>query len=324
MNIFYKLLPIFFSMTLMLLNGCSDGNEGFETPPPATQAPPTGIADQNSFTLAREEVAVEGANLAGVETNVTIYAADRHNHPVPDDTIIYFLTNGGAIEQQCLIESGSCSVVWNSQDPRPASGFATIIAYTTGEESFLDLNDNDAYDAGETFTDLSEPFIDEINNGVFDAGFEEFVDRDADNTFDPADGLYTGESCVGDLTVCNRQQLWVWAETTIVMSTSWANVEFYVGGAPVASISPAVDTITPIVVVVTDLNGNQMAVGTTVDAEVGDGSIDTSSFEVVNGSFNFLVNYTAPSTSGSDSLKITVTSPESNSQTVISLPITIP
>jgi hypothetical protein len=321
MNIFYKLLLIFFSMTLMLLSGCSGGNEGFETPPPATQAPPTGIADQNSFTLAREFVAVEGANLAGVTSGVTVYAADRHNHPVPDDTIIYFLTNGGAIEQQCIIESGSCTVQWNSQDPRPASGYATIIAYTTGEESFLDVNDNDAYDAGETFTDLSEPFIDEIDNGVFDAGLEEFVDRDADNTFDPADGLYTGESCVGDTTVCSRQQLWVWGETTIVMSTSFANVEFYIGGTPRVSYSTSVDAITPIVIVVTDLNGNQMAVGTTVDVEVSDGTVDSSSFEVVNGSFSFVVNYTAPATAGSDSLKVTVTSPESSSQTVFSLPI---
>jgi hypothetical protein len=56
---------------------------------------------------------------------------------------------------------------------------------------------------------------------------------------------------------------------------------------------------------------------------VGDGTIDTSSFDVVNGSFNFLVNYSAPATAGGDSMNVTVTSPESSTQTVISLPITI-
>jgi len=320
MNIYNKTFLMVSSMSFMLLTGCSEDFEAFQTPVSATQAPPTGIADQNSFTLAVEAVAVEGANLAGVTNSVTVYAADRHNHPVPDDTIIRFLTNGGAIEQQCIIADGSCSVTWNSQDPRPDSGFATIIAYTEGEESFLDLNDNDAYDAGEDFTDLSEPFIDEINprDNIFDAGLEEFVDTDADNVFDPADGLYTGESCVGDNTVCNRTQLLVWDEITIVMSTSWANVAFNP-----AAPSLSVDSTIPIDIAVLDLNGNQMAVGTEVKLSATEGTIDTAAFTVSDGTAFFSVNYTAPADAGTYSLKVTVISPESSTETVVSLPIVV-
>ncbi len=315
---FNRILVSSIIASLLLLTGCSESAfEAFETPS-TSEAPPTGIADQNSFTLAREFVAVEGANLAGVTSEVTAYVADRHNHPVPDGTIIRFLTNGGAIQQQCEIAEGSCSVTWNSQDPRPTSGYATIIAYTDGEESFLDLNDNDAYDAGESFTDLSEPFIDEINNGTFDVGLEEFVDRDADREFDPADGLYTGESCFGDNTVCSRKRLFVWGEATIVMSTSWANVT--INPDPV---SLAVDTSVNILVTVLDLNGNQMAVGTTVDVEVANGTVDTSSFTIGNGSAVFNVNYTAPSAAGADNLKVTVTSPESSTETIYNFPITV-
>ena len=324
MNINKRILVALISTSSIFVAGCSgDAFEAFETPASATAAPPTGIADQNSFTLARVDAAVEGDTFAGATTEVTVFAADRHNHPVPDDTIIRFLTNGGAIQQQCLIVDGSCSATWNSQDPRPDSGIATVIAYTEGEESFLDLNDNDAADAGEPITDLSEPFIDGINNGTFDAGSEEFVDRDGDNVFDPADGLYTGESCVGDNTVCNRTRLFVWGEVTIVMSTSSADIIFSTLGVTFSALSVAVDSVTPITITVLDLNGNQMAVGTTIDVVISNGTVDESSFEVINKSTNFNVNYTAPAAAGPDNLKVTVTSPETSRETVVNLPITV-
>ena len=323
MNIYNKLLVTFISMSSMLLAGCSDSFEAFETPS-TSLAPPTGIADQNSFTLARVDAAVEGDTFAGATTEVTVFAADRHNHPVPDDTIIRFLTNGGAIQQQCIIVDGTCSATWNSQSPRPESGIATVIAYTDGEESFLDLNDNDAFDAGEAFTDLPEPFIDEFRNFTFDVGSEEFVDRDGDNTFDPADGRYTGESCVGDNTVCNRTQLFVWDDVTIVMSTSFADITFSVLNVTTSALAVSAESVTPIVISVLDRNGNQMAVGTTIDIEVSNGTIDNTSFTVGNGAALINVNYTAPDAAGSDIMKVTVTSPESSSETVDNLPITIP
>ena len=72
-----------------------------------------------------------------------------------------------------------------------------------------------------------------------------------------------------------------------------------------------------------DLNGNQMAVGTTVDVEVAIGTVDTSSFTIGNGSAVFNVNYTAPSAAGADNLKVTVTSPESSTETIYNFPITV-
>ncbi|MGB5516928.1 MAG: hypothetical protein WBO73_00470, partial [Gammaproteobacteria bacterium] len=120
MKIYNKMLLLVLSTPSLLLTGCSsDGFEALQTPAIATDALPTGIADQNSITLAVEVVAVEGVDLVGVTNDVTVYAADRHNHPVPDDTVIRFLTNGGAIGQQCAIADGACSVTWNSQLPIP-------------------------------------------------------------------------------------------------------------------------------------------------------------------------------------------------------------
>ena len=319
MNIYNNMLLLVLSTTAVLLTGCSSDG-AFETPASPTEAPPTGIADQNSFTLAVDKTAVEGANLVGIENTVTIYAADRHNHPVPDDTIVRFLTNGGAIEPQCATAGGVCTVKWNSQDPRPDSGYATIIAYTEGEESFLDLNDNDAFDAGEAFDDLSEPYIDEIDPQAnqYDIGLEEFVDANFNNAFDSGDNVHTGDSCVGDVTVCNRARLLVWDEIWIGMSTSWAVVTFLPDPLDIN-----VNGITQVIIEVRDGYGNQMAVDTEVKVEATNGEVDGADFTVGNGNVFFVVTYTAPTDPGADILKVTVTSPESKTETLAFLPITV-
>jgi hypothetical protein len=46
-------------------------------------------------------------------------------------------------------------------------GRSTILAYATGEESFIDSNGNGLYDVGEPFVDLAEAFIDKNEDGVF-------------------------------------------------------------------------------------------------------------------------------------------------------------
>lgn len=46
-------------------------------------------------------------------------------------------------------------------------GRTTILAYATGEESFVDSNGNGLYDVGEPFVDLPEAFIDKNEDGVF-------------------------------------------------------------------------------------------------------------------------------------------------------------
>ena len=326
MNIYYKLLPIFFSMTLMLLTGCSGGNEGFETPPPATQAPPTGIADENSFTISRNPAAVEGLNYTDVESEVTVLVADRHNHPVPDDTVIRFLTNGGSIEPSCVTEGGSCKVTWRSQDPIPGvapnpglPGKAVILAYTEGEESFLDLNDNDAHDAGELIRDISEPYIDHNLNGTRDAD-EEFVDYDADNIFDLADGLYTGESCVGDNTVCKRTRMFVWGSTVITMSGNAANFAYNPDPASVAASG-----VLPITVFITDVNGSPMAAETEVKFDASSGTVEPTTVTVPStGENTFELTYTAPATGGTtETLTVTVTGPVSLSDVIDTFPITV-
>ncbi|MEJ2620894.1 MAG: Ig-like domain-containing protein [Candidatus Thiodiazotropha sp.] len=156
----------------------------------------TGISDQNSFSLSLSCHSPEAWISDGKEVTASIYAADHFNNPVPDGTAVYFTTEGGQIEPQCLTEDGRCSVVWTSSNPRPSNGRVTILATMLGEESFIDsVPSNGFLDWGEVYTDLSEAFRDDNEDGLYTPYLDEFVDFDSDGEFTPADGLYNGLLC---------------------------------------------------------------------------------------------------------------------------------
>jgi len=316
MNNHFTILSLLLSSTI-IVNGCS--NDSPFTDPNAlgtNEIAPAGdvitqIADQNSFSISREKTAVEGLNYEGNTSEVTVRAADRHNNPVPDNTAIKFLTNGGRIEPQCLTTDGECTVTWTEQLPTPANFKAIILAYTTGEESFTDLNDNDNFDAGETFTDISEPFFDLNEDGLRDANTEEFVDANNDNVFDTADGLFTGAPCIGDNTVCNRVTTLIWNTTDILLSGSFATISM-TGALPTTIDSSSTVTIS----VVDTQNGNPMADGTTVEISSNEGAVDPSTWTFAPRKTEFDVVYTTGGTAGiSETLKIIVTSPSGDTTT---------
>ena len=310
-NLFLTTITLLASSTLFV-TGCSDDSP-FETQSTTgiNELAPvsdvvTQIADQNSFSISREKTAVDALNFEGVTSGVTVRAADRHNNPVPDNTAVKFLTNGGRIEPQCLTSNGECTVTWTEQLPTPDPSFkAIIIAYTTGEESFTDLNDNDMFDTGETFTDNSEPFFDINENGVRDASTEEFVDADNDGEFDIADALFTGTPCVGDNTVCNRVSTLVWNTTDILLSGSYATITIDVGALPTA-----VDSSSFVTIKVVDVKGNAMPDGTTVKITSSKGTVDPATWAFAPRTTEFNVAYTTGADAGViETLKIEVTTP---------------
>jgi len=140
----------------------------------------TGIPTDNSFSLALECFNIEGWQYDGEITGVTARLGDRFQNPVPNGTAITFTAEGGNIESQCTTqtnasEGGVCSVSFRSSNPRPADGRVTILAKAIGEESFVDANGNGAFDDGETFSDIPEPFRDDNEDGAYQAGEDFFV-----------------------------------------------------------------------------------------------------------------------------------------------------
>ncbi len=143
-----------------------------------------GLPSQLSFSLSQQVANIEGGNRDGVANTYTIIASDRSGNPVPDGTSINFVAEGGQIEavKQTQLQSGIARTSANfvTSDPRPTDGRITVTAYALGEESFLDLNGDNVYTAGEPFQDLGNVFKDRNYDGVFNGANEEFLSLNID------------------------------------------------------------------------------------------------------------------------------------------------
>ena len=134
----------------------------------------SGRPAQARVSLARGKSAIRGFNFDGDSTTVTMSLADRQGNPVPDGTAVNFVTEGGVmIPPTCLTGAvagdSQCTVNIRTQNPRPANGLVSILAYAAGEEDFVDANFNNVFDCGELFTDLGTAYRDDTAtaSGVF-------------------------------------------------------------------------------------------------------------------------------------------------------------
>jgi|GEM_PF-3762462 len=262
----------FHILFIPLLVSCGAGDNGYGA---ATVGEPTGIADQDSFSISASQLRPEARDLNGVQVTITISASDRNNFPIPDGSVIHFKTSGGTIENACQISNGVCTVSWTSANPRPADGIANILAYTTGEESYLDANGDDVFDIGDTITtDLGEAYLDNNHNGSFDQGIDELVDFNGNNTYDPANGLYDGQSC--NSTICGGTRVHVRSWINLTMSGSFgylANLNIPTNSNRTAG---STDTLT---FDLTDINGNLLPDDTTLTI--------TGNNATLNGTYSF-------------------------------------
>lgn len=139
-----------------------------------------GLPSQLNFSLAQGTLNIEGYDVQGTTNTYTIIASDRLGNPVPDGTAITFVTTAGQIQaskQTALNGSGIATTTANfaSSSPVPADGRVTVVAYALGEESFLDLNGNNVYDAGEDFQDLGDIYVDRKFNGYYSASEDQYI-----------------------------------------------------------------------------------------------------------------------------------------------------
>jgi hypothetical protein len=224
----------------------------------------SGLPTQSRFSLSVQTFNIEGWDVDGTTTSVTIRAADRVGNPVPDGTVVNFRSSGAAIQPSCRTTGGVCSVNFVSQESRPRSplpaGRVSILAWAVGEESFQDANGNNKYDSGETFGDLGDAFVDSHLDGTFHA----------DSEYIPFNPNATSACAASALSAPSRPDscdgVWglahVRASAQIVLSGSNANANLpssiSLGAACAASLN--FDLF--------DVNGNPMPAGTTVSAQV--------------------------------------------------------
>jgi adhesin/invasin len=147
-------------------------------------------------------------------------------------------------------------------------GLVTIVAYTTGSESFVDQNGNGFYDAGEPFRDLSEPYIDGNDNFVFDEG-ELYIDVNGDGQFNHPDDQF-------------QENTTIWTSRSVLFSSETATFEvipdsFQIpnGGSQTFTIINNISDINTI----SDIYGNALVEGTRFQV--------TSSNGVLSGTTDF-------------------------------------
>lgn len=217
----------------------------------------SGRPAQARVSLSLEKFSFEGGDVDGESSVVTMSLADRQGNPVPDGTAVNFVTEGGVmIPPICttgVVPGDSrCSVTIRSQNPRPANGLVSILAYVSGEEDFVDANFNNVYDCGESFTDLGTAYRDDTaTNGL------------AINPF------VVGEFSVprtASLSTCGNGT----APTPQVGDSVWGTADVRQQGIIVfasgaANIVGATNS-TQLVAMISDVNGNSVPTGSTIDA----------------------------------------------------------
>jgi hypothetical protein len=281
----------------------------------------TGLADQNSFSLSLSDCNPAGAwETDNVTVSVNVLAADHFNNPVPDGTAISFTTEGGSIDGSCLTDNGACSVTWRSQNPRPADSRVTILATAIGNESFLDANSNGGYDDGDPLfdaqpnpgnEDLPEAWRDDNEDGVFNAGSEEFVDFNQDGVYTAADGGYTGVLCNHSSDCAAATSLHVRRLHRLGMASNSNTIT--IGAIPTLPVSTG--TPVDVTISVQSITGQYPATGTTISVATTNGSIEgTASWTVPNtcgtalgASYDKIVSLLGDGTASTGKLTVTVT-----------------
>lgn len=137
-----------------------------------------GLPSQLNFSLSQNTINIEGDDIDGTTNSYGVIASDRLGNPVPNGTAINFVTEAGQVQSIAFTTiSGGLSratASFQTSEPRPADGRVTVLAYSIGEESFLDTNGNNVIDSGELFQDLGDAYLDRTFEGTFDAGVDQF------------------------------------------------------------------------------------------------------------------------------------------------------
>jgi hypothetical protein len=260
----------------------------------------TGRPAQDRFSLSVSTHSIEGWDYDGETTTITARASDRVGNPVPDGTTVNFVSEGAQIGSSCQTASGACSVTFTSANYRPTQdyepvlganasapaarkitkGRVTVLAYTQGEESFIDSNGNNSYDSGESFTDLGDVYIDSNEDQSWTTGEQYVPYNGTSNTSScTTNAIATSHYAPSKANTCDGVwgQAHVRQQQTIILAASTGSIAkndgTYYSTDTTFSLSSygctcANDCTAGLPVRIYDANNNPMPAGTTI-ATVG-------------------------------------------------------
>lgn len=137
----------------------------------------TGRATQNGVSISLSKNVLANS-VDGDTATITARLVDRVGNPVPDGTVMSFVSEGGRVTPSCATNKGICTVEFSTQNPRPVDNRVAVIAYVEGDKDYIDKDGDNQFSAGDIFThNIGDFFRDDNENNNYDSEAGEFVYR---------------------------------------------------------------------------------------------------------------------------------------------------
>ncbi len=318
MNIKTKLLPLLIATASLAAAGCDTASESPYSPGGGSSGLP--VSDKNFelfFDPVDPEVIDDDGSYGNIEVTLTARAGDKFNSAVSGGTV-HFVTEWGVLDDNsCQLVEGSCSVTWRSNSNFsfiPADLRTAIVAYTYGEESYIDLNDNGTFEDGDIFLrDIPEPFLDLDRSYTYTAS-DQIIDTDNNGIHTPADGMFNGSGCAHSTLCGSPSRIIIWEHSLLNMDQRTV-----VGTAPTAAITAPADSATIAGTVTFSVTAADAEDGIITGTDTPVAGVDIQWSSSVEGSFgsnsNSFTFDVSSWTAGAHDITVTVTDSDGNTVT---------
>lgn len=172
----------------------------------------TGRVTQTGLSLSISKNSLQN-DKDGDTATIVARMVDRTGNPVPDGTVISFISEGGSITPNCASVNGSCSVVLSTQNPRPLDNRVSVLAYVEGDKAYTDVNGDNVYTAGvdTLVSNIGDFFRDDNEDNLYNTNFGEFIYKRSAGILDCAashiEQPNIPKTCDNNLGAIIRQQL---------------------------------------------------------------------------------------------------------------------
>ena len=285
-----------------------------------------GVPSQDRFRLAAQVVNPRAGSWLGTEVPITVRVGDRFGNWVPDGYRVNFTSELGDMDASCAVQDGTCQVTWVSvgqqsihfdsgregRSCRPVGpdadkrgvqpfrcsipdryGRNTIMAWGIGEESFVDRDGTNQFDASDEWIAMTDAFRDDNETGKYeDTGpySEIFIDHAKNGLFEDAGSLFRGVGCASAaeaaghckrltsvrdslVMVMSTDSVHMWLYDTHPGTLNWPEPTRWADPAIATAQGPSASQLKQplnilenhtVYLLISDLNGNAPVAGTTI------------------------------------------------------------
>ena len=202
----------------IILVGCGSTDNGFTSGGPSG----TNIIAQKNFSVGFSDsnpaVVDADGNHGGIEVDIVIRSGDRNNAAVTAGTVQIRTEYGILSASSCQLDStGTCTVTWTSiLQGIPVDLYNTVIAYTSGEESFFDFDGSGTYNPANDaiWLDTGEPYINmapvrNFASPTYNPAEDILIDSNNNGVYDSVlDPGFNGYNCVANCASSTITTIW--------------------------------------------------------------------------------------------------------------------